>query len=106
MGTFAKYTDLNLGTFNFIENSNSILIYPNPIETNANFKFTLANEENISIEIIDFQGKIVKTIIKNKVINAGNHIQNIDLNDNLAAGNYILKFTTSKGSQSIKIIKK
>lgn len=106
LGTFAKYTDLNLGTFNFIENSNSILIYPNPIETNANFKFTLANEENISIEIIDFQGKIVKTIIKNKVINAGNHIQNIDLNDNLAAGNYILKFTTSKGSQSIKIIKK
>lgn len=106
LGTFARYTDLNLGTLNFVENSNSILIYPNPIETNAIFDFTLANEENISIEIIDLQGKIVKTIIKNKIFNAGNHIQNIDLNDHVASGNYILKFTTSKGSQSIKIIKK
>jgi uncharacterized delta-60 repeat protein len=106
LGIFAKYTNLNLETINFIEKNNSVLIYPNPIETNATIEFTLANEENISIEIIDFQGKIVKTVIKNKVINAGNHIQNIELNDNLASENYILKFNTSKGSQSIKIIKK
>ncbi|WP_395052582.1 T9SS type A sorting domain-containing protein [Flavobacterium sp.] len=103
--TQAQYTDLNLGALSF-NTQNSILIYPNPIQSEATFTYNLVNDETVSIDIIDLQGKIVQSILQNKFQIEGSYNQTITLSNTLAAGNYILKFSSSTGSQSVKIIKK
>ena len=106
VATFAKYTDITLGNLDFTENKNPILIYPNPIQSEATFTYNLVNDETVSIDIIDLQGKIVQSVLQNKFQIEGSYNQTITLSNTLAAGNYILKFSSSTGSQSIKIIKK
>ena len=103
--TQAKYTDLNLGVLS-LNTQNSILIYPNPIQQEATFTYNLVNDETVSIDIIDLQGKIVQSVLQNKFQIEGSYNQTITLSNTLAAGNYILKFSSSTGSQSVKIIKK
>lgn len=103
--TQVRYVNTTLGVLDLNTNKNSFLIYPNPIETNATFEYTLQNEENISIDIIDLQGKLVKSIIKNQKQSPGNYSQNVNL-DLITSGNYFLKFSSNTGSQTIKIIKK
>lgn len=105
VATQVRYVNTTLGVLDLNTNKNSFLIYPNPIETNATFEYTLQNEENISIDIIDLQGKLVKSIIKNQKQSPGNYSQNVNL-DLITSGNYFLKFSSNTGSQTIKIIKK
>lgn len=102
----ARYVNLNLGTIYFSNENAALLLYPNPIKDEATFEYSLQNDEIVSIEIIDMQGRIVQTIIKNKELLQGNYKQSINLSIGVVSGNYILKFSTSKGSESIKIIKK
>ena len=49
---------------NYEEIRKSILkkIYPNPTNSQANISFTLAHDDNISIEIFDINGRIVQSI--------------------------------------------
>ena len=102
----ARYVNLNLGTLTFTNQNAQSLIYPNPIQEEATFEYSLQNNENVSIEIIDMQGRIVQTILKNKELPQGNYKQNINVSSLVSSGNYILKFSSSKGNESIKIIKK
>ncbi|ESU24226.1 hypothetical protein FEDK69T_06650 [Flavobacterium enshiense DK69] len=100
-----RYTDITLGTLNFEGNNNVLLVYPNPIKQAATFEYTLENNETISIDIVDLQGKVVKSILKNKEQSVGNHKQSIDLSEGFAAGIYILNFSSAKGNQSVRIMK-
>ncbi len=102
----ARYVNLNLGILNFANQNGSIVIYPNPIHEEATFEYSLENNELVSVEIIDLQGKIVQTVFKNKELPQGNYKQNINVSNLVSSGIYILKFSSSKGSESIKIIKK
>ncbi len=102
----ARYVNLNLGTLTFTNQNAQSLVYPNPIQEEATFEYTVQNDEIVSIEIIDMQGRIVQTIVKNKELSQGNYKQTINLSNLTTSGNYILKFSSSKGSEAIKIIKK
>ncbi|WP_460574305.1 T9SS type A sorting domain-containing protein [Flavobacterium koreense] len=101
-----RYTDLNLGTIDLSSPKNSLLVYPNPIEKEATFQYTLDNNETVSIDLVDFQGRVIQNIITNKNQSAGLQSVNISLNETIASGNYFLKIASSKGSQSVQIIKK
>ena len=106
LSTLVRLTNTTLGTLDFSSTKNPLSIYPNPIETAATFEFTLENSENITVELYDVQGKLVQTIDKNKEMASGKHNLPIELKTNLTSGNYFLKLSTAKGSQSIQIIKK
>lgn len=106
LSTLVRLTNATLGTMDFSSTKNALSIYPNPIETNATFEFTLENSENITIELYDVQGRLVQTIATNKQMAAGNHNLPIELNQSLTSGNYFLKLATVSGSQTIQIIKK
>lgn len=106
LAVLARFTNTVLGTLEFSTSENVLSIYPNPIETNATFEFTLNNSETLTVEIYDVQGKLVQTIATNKTFLAGKHDLPIELQSNLNSGNYFLKLTTATGSQSIQIIKK
>lgn len=95
-GTWTDYT-VNLATLSTSETKKvTAKIYPNPVSDVLH----IDNKENVkTVEIYDYNGKLIKTISENK-----NNIA-ISLSD-LVAGNYTAKITTDKGSQVIKFIKK
>ncbi len=91
-----KFATGILSTPNYISESSNILIYPNPV--NDIFKID-SKELNISnINIYDYSGRLVKSILWNK--------ESTNLND-LSPGMYILQIKTDEGiTTSRKIIKK
>jgi hypothetical protein len=50
----------------------SLNIYPNPFNSQANIEFTLANESNVRIEILDLLGRVIDTPIDGRYA-AGNY---------------------------------
>ncbi|MGX7667043.1 T9SS type A sorting domain-containing protein [Flavobacterium pedocola] len=102
----ARYTDVQLGTLALENQNSSLLIYPNPIENEATFEYTLENNETITVDIIDLQGRIVKKVIANKTQPAGKHSLRFTLDGNISPGNYFLTIATAKGRQSVQILKK
>ena len=104
IGTLIRYTDLTLGTLDFDVAENKIIVYPNPIVSDATFSYTLQEDSVISISIVDMMGRVVKTIRSNELQSAGEHNQNVTVGE-LSSGNYLLVFTSPKGAQSVKLIK-
>lgn len=105
LATQVRYTNLNLGTLSFTIQNNNVLVYPNPIESKTTFDYTLVNEELITINLYDIQGKLVKEISKDELQSIGNHKISIDLSE-CTTGSYILKFIASSGNQSLQLLKK
>lgn len=105
IGTLIRYTDLALGTLDFAVTENKILVYPNPIESEATFCYTLEENSVISITITDMMGRVVKTILSNDLQISGSYKQIVAIGE-MASGNYLLVFSSPKGKQSIKLIKK
>jgi len=85
------------------ENKNVILLYPNPVANNANLLISSKSSKNISIQIFDFSGKLVKSFAK-KITSGENKVE-LDL-ANLPTGNYVVNCSSGDFSQSIHMIKK
>lgn len=102
----ARYTDVYLGTLTFEKGNGNMLIYPNPIERDATFDYTLENNEKVSVEIIDLQGRVIKKVITDEEQNAGKHSIQFSLNESISSGNYFMTITSQKGKQSVQILKK
>lgn len=70
-------------------------LYPNPAVNNVNVQFGLKDAADVTIAIVDINGRTVKTI-ENKNMNAGSHTVKVETAE-LAAGNYLLAVETSLG---------
>ncbi len=105
IGTLIRYTDLTLGTLEFDVAENKIMVYPNPIQSEATFSYTLQEDSVISISIVDMMGRVVKTIRSNEMQSSGDYNQNVAIGE-LPSGNYLLVFSSPKGTQSVKLIKR
>ena len=102
----ARYiSGLNLGVLDFSSSVNLVLIYPNPITQSATLEYTLSKEEQISISLVDMQGKTVKTFADNQTQATGYHKQPVLLSDQIASGTYLLLISSPNGQVSIKIVK-
>lgn len=93
----SQYINYTLLSISELDNKSDFNIYPNP--TNS-IIYIEAPKNNVSkLEIFDLQGRLLKTINENK------EKYQIDIS-NFTSATYLLKITTDKGSQSVKIIKK
>jgi len=77
-------------------------LYPNPTTGAFTVKFTVANNEVATANIIDVTGKVVATQRVNTVTGENNFEMNIS---DLAAGIYNLQLITSNGIEVMKIVK-
>ncbi len=87
--------DINEITYDIVgmeENRTSVSdfkLYPNPANDNINISFLLKKENNVNVEIINMQGKVMKSF------NGGSHLAgevkiNLNIND-LDSGVYLVK---------------
>jgi len=95
----------NLGVIDLSYTNNSALIYPNPIEETATLEYTLAEDETITIELMDMQGKTVTTFIEAQRQNAREHQQLISLQESLPSGSYLVVISSPSGSVSVQVVK-
>ncbi|MBC8256726.1 MAG: T9SS type A sorting domain-containing protein [Candidatus Marinimicrobia bacterium] len=62
--------------------------YPNPFNPSTTIGFYLSNPEKVLLRIFDINGKLIKTIIDNQIIQSGHHeyilqSQNLDLSSSI-----------------------
>jgi len=105
--TLTRYlSKVNLGILNLSPSKSRVLFYPNPATEFTTLEYTLTNETIITIQLKDFQGKIIKTFINNEKQFAGKYEQPLQLPVDLASGNYLLTISTPNNEQvTIKFIK-
>ncbi|MFI5195968.1 MAG: T9SS type A sorting domain-containing protein [Chitinophagales bacterium] len=82
---------------NGIRNKNFIFFgnYPDPAVNIMNIKFSLANTTDVTIEIMDMNGRVINTIRQTN-LSAGEHIITLET-ANLAAGDYLYLIRTTDG---------
>lgn len=93
----------SLGTVDFSK-GNGTYIYPNPLTETSVLEYTLANAETITVELIDVNGRVLKTYTSNQEQPAGLYRQNLN-SDDLPSGTYFITVTSAKGKITIKAIK-
>jgi uncharacterized delta-60 repeat protein len=96
---------LNLGVIDNPIPDHAILIYPNPIKPNTILEYTLNSNEEVTIQLINVQGKTEKIFIYKQTQASGIHQQAISLPVELSNGTYFILVTTENNQFSIKIIK-
>ena len=70
--------------------------YPNPATTSTNIRFSLSNSSDVTIRIMDMNGRTINTV-KQDNLSTGEHILPIATAD-MPAGNYVYVITTASGS--------
>ncbi|MBK7566660.1 MAG: hypothetical protein IPI31_02435 [Bacteroidetes bacterium] len=91
-----------MGIGNIISGVNFIL-YPNPITENAQLDYTLLEEETLSIYLYNRTGKLITSLIENKIYQAGSYKQKIIIPSFLSSGNYDILIITKNDRLLIPI---
>lgn len=80
--------------------------YPNPFSNNTRIQFTLPIQNRVTIEVYDITGRLVDTIVKDKIYQSG--LNPVDWSpNNLSSGTYIYVLKTKERyiSKKMTIIK-
>jgi flagellar hook assembly protein FlgD len=84
-----------IGTDGLVLNQN----YPNPFNASTFISFTLPNQTNVKLEILDVYGNVINTLV-NEELNSNNHRivwNGTDANGNIApSGTYMYRLITSE----------
>lgn len=99
----ARYlSGLNLGLVDF-SSPFSIFVYPNPISNKSIVEYFLANQEEISIELMDMNGCLIEIFVDHQQQDQGLHKQLITFPECLAPGSYYLIISSTKGKIAVKV---
>lgn len=98
-----KYlSGLELGIINF-NNTNSPVIYPNPVSSVMNLSYEIEAEEKITLKLIDMMGRTVQIFKHNETKEAGKHKESLYLNSSITQGRYILQMAGVSGTYNINL---
>jgi len=82
------------------------LVYPNPVrESQLKLKYDLLKNENLTLQLFDMQGRLMKTYLDDEKRMAGKHEEQLPLPASMRAGTYFLKINAGASQVSILIEK-
>lgn len=88
-----------------IENHESfvtgMVVYPNPSSENVNFKFNIKTAQQVSIEITDINGKLIRSTNFGKI--QGETTQSMNISG-IAKGTYFVKIKGEKSIETRKLV--
>jgi hypothetical protein len=67
--------------------------YPNPFNPSTNIRFSLADQQQVSLKVYDMTGRLVATLINSEILGGGPHSARFDAS-NLASGIYFYRLIT------------
>ncbi len=77
--------------------------YPNPFNPSTTIKFDLPVSDEVTLQIFDITGKLVKEVLNNKLYSAGSHSITFD-GSGISSGAYFYRITTPKFTDVKKMI--
>jgi hypothetical protein len=83
---------------------NQLSLYPNPTQDNANISFTLNSSSDVSVQVFDLSGKVVKSIYNNYPFSRGTHNMNFSV-EGLQLGTYLVLVKSNTEQKVVKFIK-
>jgi uncharacterized delta-60 repeat protein len=96
---------LVIGALDFSVDDHSVLVYPNPIRSSTTLEYTLVAEDQITIRLVDAEGKAVQTFVAQAFQSAGDYRHNILIPEALPSGWYSLVISGKNGQLAIKVVK-
>jgi hypothetical protein len=102
LSTNDDYDGGNNGT-SIEEFDTNLFPYPNPTSASTSLSFELANVSDVTIQVYNLSGRLVKSIDK-KNLNQGSQIIDIE-GANLATGTYVVKMFAGKQQATTKFVK-
>ncbi len=82
---------------------NQFTIYPNPAKDKLQVSYQLSSVSNVSLQVYDWSGKMIKNLISNEYQNADNYNQSFDISD-LSSGVYFAKLKSQTFSKTTKLL--
>lgn len=101
----ARFISLNVGILDFDLRNETMNVYPNPIQETTTLTYSLASNEQLTIGLLDMQGRPLCTYLSAQEKGPGEHNQAITIPSDLAPGNYMLVLSSPKGKMSVQITK-
>tara|TARA_B100000676_G_C17529154_1_gene556730 strand:+ start:28 stop:558 length:531 start_codon:yes stop_codon:yes gene_type:complete len=107
IAVFMNSSILNTQSENTPDQFSLMQNYPNPFNPKTMIRYRLLNSEHVKIDIMDYRGRHIKSLV-NQYVDAG--VSKIEWNstndngENVAAGVYIYKIETSSYAVSKKMI--
>jgi hypothetical protein len=89
-------------SINKVENVLNYSVYPNPATENVSISFDLLNSNEVSVQVIDINGKIVSETITETFTAGSNKIDFATAN--LSQGLYLVKFQTAETSLNTRLV--
>jgi hypothetical protein len=104
---FLNFNDRTIDTAFLSVGVNEIInfdskVYPNPFTEQTTVSYNLPNTSNVNIEVYNFVGEKVQTIV-NEAKGAGKH-NAIFSNTNMAKGIYFIRVTAGNQQKMMKVI--
>ena len=96
---------LNLGVLDLTSPHQPVLIYPNPVHQEGTLEYTLTQDETISIELHDAQGKLVQTLLPPALRSKGAHTETLLFDCHLSSGVYFLRIGDGSFHQAVRIVR-
>lgn len=95
---------LNVGLIDPSSTLVEMLVYPNPIKAFVTVSYTLQNPSNVSIELLDIQGKHRHSFLLQEKRQVGEQTELINIPSTLSPGVYLLRIQTEYGSKTVRVL--
>ena len=82
--------------------NSKVELYPNPVRNAATVRFDLGQNTNVSYQVYDMTGRVVRTENLGNLIE-GKHEVNVPMND-MATGAYLLRLNAGSSSSTVKFM--
>jgi ligand-binding sensor domain-containing protein len=84
-------------------NEANLNVFPNPIINQATIQFTLNSSQNVRLGVYDINGRLVQSIIQNKIQPEGKLLYNFK-KEQLTSGIYLVKLELENSVQTVKVM--
>ena len=99
----AQLEDKLTSTLEAVSADLALRIFPNPFKGQTTIEFGLETEGNVSLQLFDLNGRLVKTLETNTALNAGLHQYTLSAEE-LSAGMYTLRLITKNASENRQLV--
>ncbi len=82
-----------------------IQVFPNPIADILNVKYDLIENQEVTIQLYDLNGRLVHVFCSAEKRESGQHTERLAFPSGLSAGTYMLQLSTTKGRVGLQVFK-
>jgi hypothetical protein len=79
------------------------LVYPNPAHGVVNLKFNVQTEKNVTAELFDLNGKLIRTLIPSQLMQIGERDVRLNVED-LKPATYLLRLITGDSVETKRVV--